>query len=357
MSIQTEITRISGNVSDALDAIAAKGVTIPSGSNSDDMATLIGQISTGGNIETNKAATLAGGTTVVTPSAGYDGMATVTATVPEIQMSPSMPPTLINTTWYLNDTPSNLSVLSGLDVQFTFPNCNDEYYYFEPSGSNLSYYYDGMGLDPDPEEISVYDEVDGWEDDRYRRITIIGGVHVSNPTFIAWLLDNASTFGTSQDFSNNYNSQSGVVEVRTINSGYLDSSTGDSAVIALPIEAHDPPTRSGPSSSSGVISISHTQAAGFTLGGTSSTSFTLTTKGAQTYTPTTTDQTITAGRWLTGTQTIKGDANLVAGNIKKDVPIFGVTGTYEVSFSTIRTGSGTPSSSLGVDGDIYIQTS
>lgn len=48
MSIQSEITRISGNVSDALDAIANKGVTVPSGSNSDDLATLIGQIQQGG---------------------------------------------------------------------------------------------------------------------------------------------------------------------------------------------------------------------------------------------------------------------------------------------------------------------
>ena len=48
MSISSEITRLSGNVSDALTAIAAKGVTIPSGSNSDDLATLIGQIQTGG---------------------------------------------------------------------------------------------------------------------------------------------------------------------------------------------------------------------------------------------------------------------------------------------------------------------
>lgn len=55
------------------------------------------------------------------------------------------------------------------------------------------------------------------------------------------------------------------------------------------------------------------------------------TKAAQTYTPGTANQTIASGRWLTGAQTIKGDANLVAGNIKKDVSIFGVTGTYEGS--------------------------
>ena len=52
------------------------------------------------------------------------------------------------------------------------------------------------------------------------------------------------------------------------------------------------------------------------------------TKGAQTYTPTTTDQTISSGRWLTGAQTIKGDANLVASNIKSGMSIFGVSGSY-----------------------------
>ena len=51
------------------------------------------------------------------------------------------------------------------------------------------------------------------------------------------------------------------------------------------------------------------------------------TKAATTYTPTTANQTISAGTYLTGVQTIKGDANLVAGNIKSGVSIFGVNGT------------------------------
>lgn len=58
----------------------------------------------------------------------------------------------------------------------------------------------------------------------------------------------------------------------------------------------------------------------------------LTTKSATTYTPGTSDQTVnvsgsTTGFFVTGTQTIKGDANLIASNIKSGVSIFGVLGT------------------------------
>lgn len=55
----------------------------------------------------------------------------------------------------------------------------------------------------------------------------------------------------------------------------------------------------------------------------------LTTQAAQTITPTTTNQTIASGQYLSGTQTILGDANLLAENIKKDVSIFNVVGTLE----------------------------
>lgn len=51
------------------------------------------------------------------------------------------------------------------------------------------------------------------------------------------------------------------------------------------------------------------------------------TKAATTYTPSTSNQTIAAGTYCSGAQTIKGDANLVAGNIKSGVSIFGVAGT------------------------------
>ena len=50
--------------------------------------------------------------------------------------------------------------------------------------------------------------------------------------------------------------------------------------------------------------------------------------GAQTITPGTTNQIIASAQYLSGAQTILGDANLLAGYIKTGIPIFGVTGTY-----------------------------
>ena len=50
-------------------------------------------------------------------------------------------------------------------------------------------------------------------------------------------------------------------------------------------------------------------------------------QSATTYMPATTDQTIAAGTYCSGMQTIKGDSNLVSENIKLGVSIFGVAGS------------------------------
>lgn len=101
---------------------------------------------------------------------------------------------------------------------------------------------------------------------------------------------------------------------------------------------------------------------------------------AATITPGTSNQTISAGSYIAGAQTISGDSDLVAGNIKNGVSIFGVTGTYTsgatatasdiiagktayangslitgtLSWDMCYISNSTPPSSLGSDGDICI---
>ena len=84
-------------------------------------------------------------------------------------------------------------------------------------------------------------------------------------------------------------------------------------------------------STSGKITASATQSAGYVSAGTKSATKQLTAKTKETITPGTTDRTIASGQYLTGTQIIKGDPNLVPENIKSGVSIFGVAGAYEGS--------------------------
>ena len=121
-------------------------------------------------------------------------------------------------------------------------------------------------------------------------------------------------------------------------------------------------------SNSKTQSVTPTVSAGYVSSGTAGTitvsgsnTSQLTTQTAQTIYPSTTDQTITSGKYLTGTQTVKGVllTNLTAGNIKKDVVvkvgdsadddrITSVTGTYE--------GSGGGGVTTATFGGIYYTT-
>lgn len=72
-------------------------------------------------------------------------------------------------------------------------------------------------------------------------------------------------------------------------------------------------------------------------------------KSAQTYTPGTSNQTIAANQFLSGIQTILGDPDLIASNIKKGVNIFGVLGTVDIaSMGGLQQASGTVTSSSDI---------
>ena len=125
----------------------------------------------------------------------------------------------------------------------------------------------------------------------------------------------------------------------TVPAGYYASSA--SATVSSG-SATAPSTISGTSASvstgtntltlSKTISVTPVVSAGYVSTGTAgnasvSLTASVTTKAAATITPGTSNQTIASGTYLTGTQTISGDANLVSANIKNGVSIFGVSGS------------------------------
>lgn len=109
----------------------------------------------------------------------------------------------------------------------------------------------------------------------------------------------------------------------TVQSGYYPSQVSRS------ISTVSQATPSISVSSSGLITASSNQSAGYVSGGTTSDTYQLTTQAGRTITPGTSQQTACAsGRYTTGNIYVAGDSDLVASNIRSGVNIFGVTGTY-----------------------------
>lgn len=296
-----QIARIASNVSDALTAIGNKGVTIPTGSNSDDLADLIAQINTGSgsaiviedttdthggtireitavslagdtvsssvlysgytahdsmgnaivgtasggsvNVQSDKTYTVsASGSQTINPDAGYDAMDNVALTVP----SQTLP------------TTTSSSATSGYTSKATVGRSTSDQYINIPTGYNATGAY-------------------------YKVNAVTNGS--ATPA--------ASISGTSATVSTGTNTltlSKTVSNTPQVTAGYISSGTAGNSSVSLTAS--------------------------------------VTTKAAATITPTTSNQTIASGTYLTGTQTISGDANLVAGNIKSGTTIFGVTGTY-----------------------------
>ena len=122
------------------------------------------------------------------------------------------------------------------------------------------------------------------------------------------------------------------------------------------------------------VSVTPVVTAGYVSSGTAGSSTVsvtadVTTKGAATITPTKSTQTIASGTYLTGTQTIAAipaayqdvtGVTAAAGDVVSGKTIVDSTGATVNGSLVIQhyyTGTGTPSSSLGANGDIYLKTS
>lgn len=137
------------------------------------------------------------------------------------------------------------------------------------------------------------------------------------------LIDQAGQIVTGKIASKSASNLTASGKTVTVQPGYYP------AAVSKDVAAATQATPSISVSAAGLITASATQSAGYVAAGTKSATRQLTVQAAQTITPGTANKTIASGRYLTGTQTIKGDANLKAANIVKGVSIFGVTGTAE----------------------------
>ena len=288
MSIQSEITRIAGNVSGALTEIANKGVTVPVGSNSDDLATLIAQITGGGGsaiVITDTIDPVSGGT-----------IRTITA----VDIS--------------GDTVTASDMLYGVTAH-------------DASGTAVT----GNIVTKTQADLSASGDT----------VTAPAGYYASSASKSV-ASGSAATPATT------------ITATPTIS---VNSSTG---VITASVNASQSVT---PTVSAGYVSAG---TAG-TITASGSDTEQMSVQAAQTIHPSTSDQTIASGRYLTGNQTIKAVtvSGLSASNILSGVTVkigdstdddcvASVSGS--VSFQTIYSGSSAPSAAQGVDGDIYIQT-
>lgn len=122
--------------------------------------------------------------------------------------------------------------------------------------------------------------------------------------------------------------------------------TGDVKVAAMPSGVLSKPTINDDGLVTAKISTS-----GY-LPNTTTEILQLTVQAAKTIIPGTSNQTVQSGRYLTGDIIVQGDSNLREDVILNGETIFGVTGS--VVTKTCYIGSGTPSSGLGSNGDLYI---
>lgn len=147
------------------------------------------------------------------------------------------------------------------------------------------------------------------------------GIETSEDAAFQQLADNITKIETGTDTSD---ATIAAADIRSGKIGY--GADGRVVGTVADVEAATPGITCD---ANGLITASVNQSSGFVTAATKTATKQLSTLGATTYTPGTTQQAINAQVYLTGAQTIQGDANLVSSNIKSGVSIFGVAGSLE----------------------------
>ena len=430
MSIQSEINRISQNVADSLTAVAAKGVVVPNGSNSDDLPELIASIQTGsgsavtvtdtldangGIIRTISAVSLAGDT--VTPSRLLSGTTAHNAMGQSITGTYEALPCPIfdivndaeghevsitcNKTFaecvalFESQTYQSLSAIVR-ETGETDPETPDVWDHaytagWYSSGPTQSYirYYSTTGRGIPRFQLTYYS--DGTIVNTAENLDGLVSLDVTeNGTYTLYpeYVYDTVTVHVPPSSTPNLQSKSGInpstsSQTITADSGYDGLSSVQ--INAMPIgSASLLPNVMGTSATvstgtntltlSKQITITPYVEPGYISSGeatecTVSLTASVTTKSAATITPTKSTQTIASGTYLTGTQTIAAipaayqdvtGVTATASDVVSGKDIVNSSGTVVHGSLVIQhyyTGSGAPSSSTGVNGDIYLQTS
>lgn len=252
MSISSQISRISKNVTDSLAAVATKGVTVPSGSTSDDLPDLIAQIETG-----------TGGGVVITDTTDAAGGTIRTITATEI-------------TGTLNITQNgvaNVASYANVNVQVA---TGDDFPVFTVT-------WDSGGNITSVTCSKTYAEcVACWNNRDYR----------ATATFV---------IPTYTDM---------------INGAYAYEYAGEGSTIYYAVDATGDPVADY------IISYTSAGVLDFNPSG-------INTRTSSDLTASTLTVTAPAGYYPSAATKTLTDANLSAGNIKKNVSVFGVTGSLE----------------------------
>ena len=366
MSIASQIARISGNISDAFDAIEAKGVSVPSGSTSDDLATLIALIQSGGGIvvtETEdshggKIVTITGDTITlqvknvtptksaqsIVPDEGYTGMSQVNvAAIPSQYIEPTGTKSIIE-----NGTGIDVTEYASVNVNVPAPEINLQ------AKTNIAPTESSQTISSD----SGYDGLSSVQ------INAISSTYVGS--------------GISRKSSSDLTASGATV---TVPAGYY-SAQASKSISNGSVTAPGTISGSSASVSTGTNTLTLTKtvsvtpnvtSAGYISSGTAgnasvSLTASVTTKGAATITPTKSQQEIASGTYLTGKQTIAAipaayqdvtGVTATATDVVSGKDIVNSSGTVVHGSLVIQhyyTGSSAPSASLGVNGDIYLQT-